>query len=434
MAKDNASVFKGFRSPTTTDTPNEFYDIALAEIHNLAELKVVAYVLRRTLSFDKRMDRIALSQFEFGIVTKQGHRLDSGVGMSHSNIVAGLKRAVEHGWLIKETRCPSCGRKIHATRRKGRKPHQSEFVVPMVCPNCHEKLRGKEQCFYGLHWGNPPSHLQRGEGVVLNRNYRLGDGSSKSEPGVVLKQNPQSSLYKYDVFTQISKTFANAVGVESYTPTQKDESVIAALVGEDFTEDQICAGIVRAVEIAKASNKTVRTIAYCAPVIRELSASADREAREPSAVSGKPPAVSADLADESPNATHLDSLASGDTELLALLKLAQTKNQKPLDAGDANAWSLLIAEPWVIELAQKSSVTSTMLVTQAVQEAIAGGSVTKNFLVANMARRILETWREKGRAGGNGSHPRSSRAKPAQSGAPDLNAQLRRTRELLRGE
>lgn len=198
--------------------------------------------------------------------------------------------------------------------------------------------------------------------------------------------------------SKILKTFAAAVGVETYTPTPKDKQVISALRREGFTEDQIGAGIVRAIEIARASAKTVRTIAYCAPVIRKLSASTDRETREPSAVSGQPPAVPADSTEESPIATHLIPLAEGDAELLVLLRLVQAKNVHWLDAADVSAWRTLAVQSWVGELAKKNSVTAFTLVTQAVQEAISAGSVTKKFLAPKLAERVLTTWREHGRA------------------------------------
>ena len=66
--------FQGFQSPTTVDTPLEFFDLALGQIDNLVELKCVGYVLRRTLAYDKRMDWISLSQFENGVVSKDGRR------------------------------------------------------------------------------------------------------------------------------------------------------------------------------------------------------------------------------------------------------------------------------------------------------------------------------------------------------------------------
>ena len=39
-------TFSGFARPTTTDTPDELFDLIMPRIDNLAELKCVMYVIR----------------------------------------------------------------------------------------------------------------------------------------------------------------------------------------------------------------------------------------------------------------------------------------------------------------------------------------------------------------------------------------------------
>jgi hypothetical protein len=74
-------TFSGFARPTTTDTPDELFDLIMPRIDNLAELKCVMYVIRHTFGYNKWMDRIALLQFEHGLVTEkrgQQRQVDAG--------------------------------------------------------------------------------------------------------------------------------------------------------------------------------------------------------------------------------------------------------------------------------------------------------------------------------------------------------------------
>ncbi len=144
--------FIGFSESTTTDTPNDLFDVVLPQINNLAELKVVLYVIRRTFGYHKQFDWISLSQFEKGIVDSHGKRLDEGVGLSRKAIVDGLERAVNDRYLEKQFRCPDCNSKTTATRRVQRKPHASKIALPEQCGVCGAKIQRRVQVFYGLAW------------------------------------------------------------------------------------------------------------------------------------------------------------------------------------------------------------------------------------------------------------------------------------------
>jgi hypothetical protein len=67
-------VFAGFERPTYTAIPNELY--VPMPLLSAAELKVVLYVARRTFGFKRGSDRISASQFERGIVGRDGRLLD----------------------------------------------------------------------------------------------------------------------------------------------------------------------------------------------------------------------------------------------------------------------------------------------------------------------------------------------------------------------
>ncbi len=92
-------------SPTTTPLPDEIYDVWAPRL-GAAELKVLLYIVRRTLGFRKGSDAISLTQFCTGIVTRDGRVLDHGCGVaSRPNVVRALKRLDEKGLIhVSKTR------------------------------------------------------------------------------------------------------------------------------------------------------------------------------------------------------------------------------------------------------------------------------------------------------------------------------------------
>lgn len=102
-------IFQGFATPTRNyfPMPNEWINIC-AEITNLAELKVVQYVLRHTWGYheyDGTPKVITTDEFMHGrkyADTTRG-RIDKGTGLSKQSVIDGLKRAVDHGFLICDT-------------------------------------------------------------------------------------------------------------------------------------------------------------------------------------------------------------------------------------------------------------------------------------------------------------------------------------------
>lgn len=98
--------FPGFPRPRANHfpMPDIWIDIC-AYIDNMAELKVVQYVLRHTWAayeYDV-VRRITVKEFMFGIVDAYtGERIDSGTGLSEQSVRNGLKKALEHGLLVCE--------------------------------------------------------------------------------------------------------------------------------------------------------------------------------------------------------------------------------------------------------------------------------------------------------------------------------------------
>lgn len=110
--------FQGFVPPIRNyfPMPNMWIDIC-AEINNLAELKVIQYVLRHTWGYkeyDGTPKTITTDEFMFGRKRHDRTRIDKGTGLSNKSVVEGLKRAVEHGYLICEVDDSDKGRVVKA--------------------------------------------------------------------------------------------------------------------------------------------------------------------------------------------------------------------------------------------------------------------------------------------------------------------------------
>jgi len=103
--KDNPTLFEGFSVPEGNfyKTPNVWIDIC-AGINNLAEIKVIQYVLRHTWGFSEYgiAKKISVDEFMHGRCRTDRTRMDAGTGLSHMSVIDGLKRAVAHGYLFCE--------------------------------------------------------------------------------------------------------------------------------------------------------------------------------------------------------------------------------------------------------------------------------------------------------------------------------------------
>src|SRR5579859_601175 len=75
-----------------------------AVIDNLAELKVVQYVLRHTWGFREydAARHITIDEFANGRKHKDSTRMDFGTGLSDKAVKEGLRRAIAHGFLLGE--------------------------------------------------------------------------------------------------------------------------------------------------------------------------------------------------------------------------------------------------------------------------------------------------------------------------------------------
>src|SRR5436190_18159643 len=108
MAKRNqthSTVFTGFDRPESNwfRMPNGWTDIT-AEINNLAELKVVEYILRHTWGYQEYglKKHITVDEFVQGRRRKDGSRIDRGTGLSEWGVRYGLDKALAEGLIEEE--------------------------------------------------------------------------------------------------------------------------------------------------------------------------------------------------------------------------------------------------------------------------------------------------------------------------------------------
>ena len=111
--------FSGFEYPHDhwSKLPHALID-QFSIISTVAELKVLLYVLRHTWGFQDfdAGRRITLDEFCHGRKRSDGTRLDGGMSLSPHGVKAGVRAAVEHGFLIRESDGRDAARSSHVYR------------------------------------------------------------------------------------------------------------------------------------------------------------------------------------------------------------------------------------------------------------------------------------------------------------------------------
>ena len=104
-----------------TKLPHALID-RLPLITTTAELKVILYVLRHTWGFQDYEGgrRMTLDEFAHGRKRRDGSRMDGGTGLSRNAIKAGVRAAVAHGFLIRESDGRDGGRSSYIYRLRTR--------------------------------------------------------------------------------------------------------------------------------------------------------------------------------------------------------------------------------------------------------------------------------------------------------------------------
>jgi hypothetical protein len=117
--------FAGFELPEQNwfRLPNSWTDIT-RDITTLGELKVVEYVLRHTWGYHEfgTPKRISTDEFMNGRRHQDGSRMDRGTGLAKQSVIDGLRKAVDHGFLIEHVDKSDKGRvkKYYSLRMRSR--------------------------------------------------------------------------------------------------------------------------------------------------------------------------------------------------------------------------------------------------------------------------------------------------------------------------
>ena len=82
-------AFPGLYPPLYTQTPDVFFDWVAPFLPEI-ELRVLLYLIRRTLGFKKQGDQITVEQIACGIVTREGLRLDWGAQLGERSVQRAL--------------------------------------------------------------------------------------------------------------------------------------------------------------------------------------------------------------------------------------------------------------------------------------------------------------------------------------------------------
>jgi hypothetical protein len=86
--------------PNSYQTPNAYTDSCMAFLTS-DEWKVLSFFCRRIFGFNKRQDRVSVSQITDGIVSKEGERLEYGTGLSAPTVRKCLAGLESYGILVK---------------------------------------------------------------------------------------------------------------------------------------------------------------------------------------------------------------------------------------------------------------------------------------------------------------------------------------------
>ncbi len=94
---------QGLRELNTTQVPDEIFDYWLPRLSD-AELKVLLYIVRRTLGFRKQADAIKPAQFLSGVTSRSGAQLDGGCGVSQKHLYRALSDLQSKGLISVQRR------------------------------------------------------------------------------------------------------------------------------------------------------------------------------------------------------------------------------------------------------------------------------------------------------------------------------------------
>ena len=206
-----------------------------------------------------------------------------------------------------------------------------------------------------------------------------------------------TTLIEPPKISHLVEFFADAIGAEKYAATEKETRLLATLLMEGFSAEQIESGITRAVEHARERKRTAN-LSYCARFVRHVEpqdreiASEDRKSSGEIVTGNGKSSAQIVPVEEAPLALladlELDDAAR--LEMANLIALLEEHSGQKMSKALVRRWLALRGE--FQELAMQQNVTPLTLIRQAVEEALDAGSAHKGFCAPKMARVILTRW------------------------------------------
>jgi hypothetical protein len=237
------NTFPGLYPPLYTQTPDVFFDWVAPFLPEI-ELRVLLYLIRRTLGFKKQGDQITIDQIANGIVTRDGARLDWGAQLGERSVqraLSGLesKSLIERhkqldpdrGWrpsYIRLRLCDQSGQDWQVQRA-----HRAQAPAPPVTREVSGRSPGTRP---SGHQAGVPRHASLSEKPPVRRDtYKIEDLQSTVQQETVADPSPEERVkngYKPEtdgIWAAIKSELATQLAATVYktrvAPTYQDPSV-----------------------------------------------------------------------------------------------------------------------------------------------------------------------------------------------------------------
>ena len=143
--------------PNSTQVPDRLFDELLPDL-SLGELRVLLYIIRRTFGFQRREDKVSLTQLTRGITRKNGKVLDRGTGLHRETVTAAL-RSLEDKGLIASNRRES--------RKNGNLSSNYRLCLDSEHPEDPTRVYGNSDMNCDAHLSADPTRASR----IKRRSY-----------------------------------------------------------------------------------------------------------------------------------------------------------------------------------------------------------------------------------------------------------------------
>lgn len=237
-----AEEFEGFPPPTKNffSLPNEMINI-VAHIKNLAELKVIIYVIRHTWGYHEYgiYKTISVDEFMHGRKREDGSRMDQGTGLSNRSVIDGLRAAVQHGYLICDVDASDLARvkKSYALRMINR----GELSSP------HEDTSYSEET----------THSYEDTSLGYEESSQLGEDTSYRSEKYTNRKTLKKDTIEKQVFDASASTSAPVTDLHKWrTDSEKRRAMFADIPPSQDIEEDISMLETRKQEATNPSQQT----------------------------------------------------------------------------------------------------------------------------------------------------------------------------------